>query len=70
MTQQQQAENNWEPRGASQQEQKIKDPTKKRSCSVSKGFDEDVEGISGGECHGHFVNGLFGVMLMHVRVPF
>ena len=34
-----------------QLEQKIEDLAKARSCSVGKGFDEDVEGISGGECH-------------------
>ncbi|CAL9038486.1 unnamed protein product [Musa banksii] len=33
-------------------EQKIEDSAKAKSCSVHKGFDEDVEGISGGECHG------------------
>ena len=46
------AESNWEPRGILQLEQKFKDLAKARSCSVDKGFNEDVEGISGGECHG------------------
>ena len=46
------AESSWEPRDALQLEQKIEDSTKARSYSVGKGFDEDVEGISGGECHG------------------
>ena len=45
------AESSWEPRGALQLERKIEDSVKARSCSVHKGFDEDVEGISGGECH-------------------
>ena len=45
------AESSWEPRGALQLEQKIKDSATVRSCSVGKGFDEDVESISGGECH-------------------
>ena len=45
------AESSWEPRGTLQLEQKIEDSAKARSCSVDKGFDEDVEGISGGECH-------------------
>ena len=31
--------------------QKIKDLVNARSCNVSKGFDEDNERISGGECH-------------------
>ena len=35
-----------------QLEQKIEDSAKAKSCSVHKGFDEDVEGISGGECNG------------------
>ena len=30
----------------------MKTQQKAKSCSVHKGFDEDVEGISGGECHG------------------
>ena len=46
------AKSSWEPRGALQLEQKIEDSVKASSCSVDKGFDEDVEGISGGECHG------------------
>ena len=46
------AESSWEPGGALQLEQKIEDSAKARSCSVDKGFNEDVEGISGGECHG------------------
>ena len=46
------AESSWEPGGALQLEQKIKDSAKARSCSVGKGFDEDVKRISGGECHG------------------
>ncbi|CAL9188706.1 unnamed protein product, partial [Musa hybrid cultivar] len=46
------AESSWEPRGVLQLEQKIEDSAKTRSCSVHKGFDEDVERISGGECHG------------------
>ena len=46
------AESSWEPGGALQLEQKIEDSAKAKSCSVHKGFDEDVEGISGGECHG------------------
>ena len=46
------AESNWEPGGALQLEQKIQDSAKVRSYSVDKGFDEDVEGISEGECHG------------------
>ena len=46
------AESNWEPRGALQLEQKIENRAKARSCSVDKSFNEDVEGISGGECHG------------------
>ena len=45
-------ESSWEPGGALQLEQKIEDSAKARSCSVDKGFNEDVEGISGGECHG------------------
>ena len=45
-------ESNWEPRGTLQLEQKIEDSAKARSCSVDKGFDEGIEGISGGECHG------------------
>ena len=45
-------ESSWELGGVLQLEQKIEDTTKARSCSVDKGFDEDVEGISGGECHG------------------
>ena len=45
------AKSSWEPRGALQLKQKIEDSTKARSCSVGKGFDEDVEGISGGECY-------------------
>ena len=45
------AESSWEPRGALQLEQKIEDSAKARSCSVGKGFNEDVEGISGRECH-------------------
>jgi len=49
-------------------EQKIEDSAKVRSCSVHKGFDEDVEGISGGECHGQLRNMMFDVMLMYVRV--
>ena len=32
-------------------EQKIKDSVKARSCSVRKGFVEDIEGINEGECH-------------------
>ena len=32
--------------------QKIKDSVKVMSCNVGKGFDEDIKGISGGECHG------------------
>ena len=44
-------ESNLKPRGALQLEQKIEDLAKVRRCSVCKGFDEDVEGISGGECH-------------------
>ena len=43
------AKSSWEPRGALQLKQKIKDSAKVRSCSVGKGFNEDVEGISGGE---------------------
>ena len=46
------AESSWEPRDGLQLEQKIEDSAKARSCSVHQGFDEDVEGISGGECHG------------------
>ena len=46
------AESNREPGGALQLKQKIEDSAKVKSCSVHKGFDEDVEGISGGECHG------------------
>ena len=46
------AESSKEPRGALQLEQKIEDSAKAKSCSVHKGFDEDVEGISGGEYHG------------------
>ena len=46
------AESNWEPGGTLQLEQKIEDSAKVRSCSVDKGFNEDVEGISRGECHG------------------
>ena len=46
------AESSWEPGGALQLEQKIEDSAKAKSCSVHKGFDEDVEGISGGECNG------------------
>lgn len=45
-------ESRWEPGGALQLEHKIEDSAKARSCSVGKGFDEDVKGISGGECHG------------------
>ena len=45
-------ESSWEPRGALQLEQKIEDSAKARSYSVGKGFDKDVERISGGECHG------------------
>ena len=45
------AESSWEPGGALQLEQKIEDSAKARSCNVDKGFNEDVEGISGGECH-------------------
>ena len=44
------AESSWEPRDVLQLEQKIEDSAKAMSCSVR--FDEDVEGISGGECHG------------------
>ena len=46
------AESNWELGGALQLEQKIEDSAKAKSCSVHKGFDEDVGRISGGECHG------------------
>ena len=46
------AERSREPGGALQLEQKIEDSAKAKSCSVHKGFDEDVEGISGGECNG------------------
>ena len=35
-----------------QLERKIEDSAKVKSYSVHKGFDEDVEGISGGECNG------------------
>jgi len=45
------AESSWEPRDALQLEQKIEDSAEARSCSVDKGFDEDVERISGRECH-------------------
>ena len=42
---------NWELREILQLEQKIEGSIKARNCSVGKGFNEDVEGISGGECH-------------------
>ena len=45
-------ESNWEPRGALHLEQEIEESTKARSCSVDKGFDKDIEGMGGGECHG------------------
>ena len=45
-------ESSLEPRGVLQLEQKIEDSAKARSCSVGKGFNDDVEEISGGECHG------------------
>ena len=45
-------ESSWEPRGPLQLEQKIEDSVKARSCIIDKGFDENVKGISGGECHG------------------
>ena len=48
------AESNWEPRGALQLEQKIEDSAKTKSCSVGKDFDDDIEGISGGEYHRHY----------------
>ena len=44
-------ESKQEPRGALELEQKIEDSAKARSCSVGKGFDEEVEGISRGDCH-------------------
>ncbi|CAL9747589.1 unnamed protein product [Musa acuminata subsp. burmannicoides] len=61
------AESSWEPEGALQLEQKIEDSAKAKSCSVHKGFDEDVEGISGGECNGQTSKQDVHVMLMSVR---
>ena len=61
-------ESSLEPRGTLQLEQKIEDSAKARSCSISKRFDEDVKGISGGECHGQNYKRGVHVMLMYIRV--
>ena len=61
------AESSWEPGGALQLERKIEDSAKVKSCSVHKGFDEDVEGISGGECNGQTSKQDVGCNAMSVR---
>nr|ABF70096.1 hypothetical protein MBP_81C12.30 [Musa balbisiana] len=45
-------ESSWKPRDMLHLKQKIKDSTNVKRCSVRKGFDKDVDGISGGEYHG------------------
>ena len=61
------AKSSWEPRGALQLEQKIEDSAKARSCSVGKGFDENVEGINGENVTDKLLNKMLDVMLMSVR---